>query len=583
MSRVQKSQKDTIKPEATSVSGLEQGFSAMEGQKKSPIEQDDDDGENWADASNRFGNDDDEQNQISNIKSALNSDPGLANKLSQIEDDFDHLILHKAIFHNDTRLALSLLKDTNLLKLKDLVNRKDKHGNTALHLACMLGRSKDIISAFLDNHDVKWSIDIRNSNRWTPFHEACSYGDRDIITLMAKQIKDDVDDALHNKRLSNFLEKTRNYRLVLKWEFQSWVPFVSRVLPSDVCIIHKQGRYLRIDTRLLDFEGLFRKKGDCCLVYYNEKWIVMNNKLKKYQLFETPSVYKDLDDKVDEFMAMDIMDLEFKSSEMQLTRSTSGWIWKADKIGKVGRFNAAIYDFANVFLVTRKRREHLSEEDLKRNKSAYKNAVHAFKFGEKPPTSANHSRGHHSSSDENTANSDDNNGLVGENSEQDSGEDEEETITHRESLPPPPRAKVTWEQYIDAEPGHFPTLGREQKLKTTKTAVKASVAMSEEFPLTKNEFLDLLSVVPIKMFKRLKEFVEMKLPEGFPVRLDIPVFPALTARITFEDFAFLGEVVDESLFKVPQDYERDTNLLPGRFRGTDMQNDDGEPANEGDD
>jgi hypothetical protein len=460
----------------------------------------------------------------------------------------DNLILHKLIFKNDEQKILSMLKDQQ--QVKHLVNQRDKHGNTALHLACMMGRSKEVISALLNN---KWSIDTRNLQRWTPFHEACSYGNREIITLMAKRLKDDVDDALHNSKLSKLLEKTKNYRLVLKWEFQSWVPFVSRVLPNDVCVINKQGKYVRIDTRLLEFEGMFRKKGDSCLVYSNEKWVIMNNKTKKYQYLETPTVYKDIEDKVDEFMATDIMDLEFKSSEMQLTRSTSGWIWKADKVGKVGRFNAALYDFTNVFLVTRKRREHLSQEDLKRNKLAYRSAVHIFKFGEKP--NQQELQDAQVNSDQGSQDDDD-----------DQNDDEDDRVIHRESLPPPPPTRVTWEEYISSEAGNFPNLGREQKCKVVKTAVKASVAMSEEFPLSKKELLDLLSITPIKMFKKLKEFVEMKLPDGFPVRLDIPVFPFLTARITFEDFAYHEGPVNESLFSIPQDYELDTNLLPGRFR-----------------
>lgn len=468
----------------------------------------------------------------------------------------DCLALHEAVFNNDPGRVLAILNDVEFVKRNDLVNKRDKHGNTALHLACMMGRSQTIINALLHNqHGFKWSIDVKNLNRWTPFHEACSYGNRDVITLMARQLKDDVDDALSNSKLSGFLEKTKDYRLVLKWEFQSWVPFVSRVLPSDVCVIIKQGKYIRVETRLVNFEGFFRKKGDSCLVYSNRKWIVMDNKAKKYQYFETPSVCRDVEEKVDEFMATDIMDLELKSSEMQLIPSTSGWIWKANKVGKVGRFSAALYDLNNVFLVTRKRREHLSEDDLKRNKNAYKSAVSVFKYGERPNQGAS------------------NNHADDEGEGTDRSEPDEEEIVHRESLPPPPPTKVTWREYIESEPANHPNLGREQKCKIVKTAVKASVAMSEEFPLSKKEFLDLLSIVPIKMFKKLKEFVEMKLPEGFPVRLDIPVFPFLTARITFEDFAFHDGPIDESLFNIPPDYELDTNLLPGRFNRNNNNDD----------
>ena len=139
-------------------------------------------------------------------------------------------------------------------------------------------------------------------------------------------------------------------------------------------------------------------------------------------------------------------------------------------------------------------------------------------------------------------------------------------LAHRPSLPPPPPTNVTWEQYIQAEPGDYPALGREPKLKIMKKPLKASVAMSKDCPITKSEFIDLLSIVPLKLFKKLKEFIELKLPDGFPVRVDIPIFALLMARISFEDFTFIDDPIDMSLFKVPDDYVRDKDLLPGKFR-----------------
>ena len=36
-----------------------------------------------------------------------------------------------------------------------------------------------------------------------------------------------------------------------------------------------------------------------------------------------------------------------------------------------------------------------------------------------------------------------------------------------------------------------------------------------------------------KHFQKLRDFVEMKLPPGFPVKVDIPVLPTVSARVTF--------------------------------------------------
>lgn len=558
--------------------------------------EDDDDEDCWDDAS------EDPHQQLVSQPLDIRIDP-LENQNNNFYyiDDKEDLRLHKAIFDNDAHRIYEILSSIqqqqqqhlslnsststssssssrnpstsatsssnsdpcNNHQQKSFINKKDIHGNTALHLACILGRSKDIITALLQNGAA---IDVKNLNRWTPFHEACSYGDREIITLITRQLKDDVYDAINKNKLSENLEKIKNLRLVLNWEFQSWVPFISRVLPSDVCVITKQDNYLRIDTRMLDFEMLSWKKGDSCLVYSNKfenKWIIMNNKSKKYQHFETQNVDRNLDEKVDEFMSTDIMDFELKSSDFQLTRSTSGWIWKADRMEKVGRYNASLYNFSNLFLVTRKRREHLKEEDLKRNKIAYKSFVDIFKHGIKPNSKVNNeiSTQQQETNNNNGCKDDQKLSVTGQ-ANPNQQDPSTPVIQHRESLRPPPPTNVTWEQYIQSKPGQFPNLGREQKCKMIHTPFKASVAMSEEFPITKNEFLDLLSVVPLKLFKKLKEFIEMRLPEGFPVRLDIPVFPFLTARITLEDFSFLDEPVDEALFSIPDDYEEDPNLFP---------------------
>lgn len=48
---------------------------------------------------------------------------------------------------------------------------------------------------------------------------------------------------------------------------------------------------------------------------------------------------------------------------------------------------------------------------------------------------------------------------------------------------------------------------------------------SEEFPLTVEMLLNVLEVIaPFKHFAKLREFVQMKLPPGFPVKIGKLVF-----------------------------------------------------------
>lgn len=66
--------------------------------------------------------------------------------------------------------------------------------------------------------------------------------------------------------------------------------------------------------------------------------------------------------------------------------------------------------------------------------------------------------------------------------------------------------------------------------------------------------LDVLEVVaPVKHFRKLREFVEMKLPPGFPVKVDIPILPTITTRVSFQDFEFRDNISD-SLFQIPKDF-----------------------------
>ena len=67
-------------------------------------------------------------------------------------------------------------------------------------------------------------------------------------------------------------------------------------------------------------------------------------------------------------------------------------------------------------------------------------------------------------------------------------------FAHKESLPPPPPANVTWPEYAACPPGEHPTLGRKPVFKESSKAFKATVAMSEEFPLSIEMLLNVLEV-----------------------------------------------------------------------------------------
>ena len=89
-------------------------------------------------------------------------------------------------------------------------------------------------------------------------------------------------------------------------------------------------------------------------------------------------------------------------------------------------------------------------------------------------------------------------------------------VARRPSLPPPPNSGVTWVEYQSSVPGKPPTLGRKVVAKASSKQFKATVAMSEDFPMKVDMLLAVLEVIApqFKHFNKLRDFVKLKLPPG---------------------------------------------------------------------
>uniref|UniRef100_A0A673JP06 Ankyrin repeat domain-containing protein 13C-like n=1 Tax=Sinocyclocheilus rhinocerous TaxID=307959 RepID=A0A673JP06_9TELE len=344
--------------------------------------------------------------------------------------------VHECVFRGDVRRLSSLIRTQNIAQ-------KDLHGNTPLHLAVMMGHKECAHLLLAHNAPVK----VKNAQGWSPLAEAISYGDRQMITALLRKLKQQSRESVEDKRprLLKALKELGDFYLELHWDFQSWVPLLSRILPSDACKIYKQGINIRYVSRPL-------------VTFPQER---------------------------------------------------------------VGNFLADFYMVNGLVLESRKRREHLSEEDILRNKAI----MESFSKG---------------------------GGSIIEQSFE---------PVRRQSLTAPSPNTISWEEYITAETGKAPHLGRELVCKESKKNFKATVAMSQDFPLSIESLLNVLEVIaPFKHFNKLREFVQMKLPPGFPVKLDIPVFPTITATVTFQEFRY--DEFDDSIFTIPNDYKEDPSRFP---------------------
>lgn len=350
------------------------------------------------------------------------------------------------------------------------------------------------------------------------------------VTRLLKDMKTQGRQTIERRRpeLIKALESMGSFYMELRWDFQSWIPLLSRILPSDICKIYKKGANIRLDTTLVDFNDMKWERGDVSFLFMGKgcplksknrtcppiidssskanghSLIVMDNRLKVYQKVKQDETENEVEDEVDVLMSSDIVSAQLNTKSMCFTRVNSGWFFKTEKRERVGPFLADFYVISGFTIESRKRREHLTEEDLQKNRAVIESLT-------RHPPQQNGSNGSLTSQQSAISN-------VGDHVTQ------SELLYHRRpSLLPPVRSHhVTWKEYISSPEGSYPPLGREQVSKMSSKSFKATLAMSQEFPMTIDSLLNVLEIVaPFKQFKKLREFVQMKLPPGFPVKIGV--------------------------------------------------------------
>ena len=200
-------------------------------------------------------------------------------------------------------------------------------------------------------------VKLKNSEGWSPLAEAISYGDRQTIASLLRRLKQQAKSEM-DKRKPEMIDGLKNlgdFSLELKWDFSSWVPLVSRILPSDICKISKRGSSVRLDTTLVDFTEMRWERGDITFLYRGEEkgdksLCVLDNKARVFQWVRHQESEMEFEDEVDLLMSSDIVAAQISTKPITFTREKAGWIWKEDRAEQLGKFQVNLRSIA-VFLV----------------------------------------------------------------------------------------------------------------------------------------------------------------------------------------------------------------------------------------
>ncbi|KAJ8795674.1 hypothetical protein J1605_002436 [Eschrichtius robustus] len=371
--------------------------------------------------------------------------------------------------------------------------------------------------------------------------EAVSTGDPEMVQLVL-QYRDYQRATQRLAGIPELLNKLRqapDFYVEMKWEFTSWVPLVSKMCPSDVYRVWKRGENLRVDTSLLGFEHMTWQRGRRSFIFKGQEAgaLVMEVDHDR-QLVHTETLGLTLhepeallatmrpsEEHVASRLTSPIVSTHLDTRNVAFERNKCGiWGWRSEKMETVSGYEAKageasggswgrrrgpgalpllrihpVYSATNVELVTRTRTEHLSDQDKSRSKG-----------GKTPFQSFLGMAQQHSS----------HNGAP----------------VQQAASPTNPTA-ISPDEYFDPNFSlESRNIGRPIEMSSKVQRFKATLWLSEEHPLSLGDqvmpIIDLMAISNAH-FAKLRDFINLRLPPGFPVKIEIPLFHVLNARITF--------------------------------------------------
>uniref|UniRef100_A0A1A8LIZ4 Ankyrin repeat domain 13A n=2 Tax=Nothobranchius pienaari TaxID=704102 RepID=A0A1A8LIZ4_9TELE len=415
--------------------------------------------------------------------------------------------LHSAVWENDFRKL-----EEELRSPQNEIETVDPRGRTPLHLAVSLGHMETV--RVLLRHGAQ--VTKENAHNWTVLQEAVSTGDPEMVQLVLQR-RDYLKASTALGGVPELLLKIRespDFYMEMKWEFTSWIPLLSRICPSDVCRIWKSGACLRVDTTLLGFENMTWIRGRRSYIFRGDEscaeLMEMNHDdgvvdVERFNISQevedvTLESMQPAEQEVAKRLTTPIVNTYLDTKNIAFERSKSGiWGWKTDKTEVVNGFESKVFNVNNVNVVIRTRTEHLTDEEKTRIKSE-RNVLESLL------------------------------GTV----EQHISAQGDLTLEYATATNP---TAITPEEYFDPD---FDLgdrdIGRPIELTIRTQKFKGTLWMSEEHPLSLVEqvtpIIDLMARTS-SHFARLRDFVTLNFPPGFPVKIEIPLFHVLNARITF--------------------------------------------------
>jgi hypothetical protein len=421
-------------------------------------------------------------------------------------DTVDDMALHKAAFEGDVE------KLKELLDAGSDINAFDKHGNTPLILALHFKKNGIVQELLARGADSG----LKTKAGWSPSRYAVASADvANIRAIHRANINRERINLL--QRLPSMIASLKSlpdFYTELKWEFSSWVPFVTRFCPSDTYKIWKKGANFRVDTTLVGYDNLKWIRGKLSIIFretpegseHPGEVLIVDYVHERYenatevQLGTNTDIDEQVERELQELYGMPLMTTQAATSGCRFEPMLN---WRgSQKEETVSGYKCKL--LAMDGFVYRALQRHLKDA---------------------PPPQPGQPIDH----------------SVGDD------------------------LNMSWERYARAQAsptGKVPLLYKNEFVTGKERVFKGSVWMTSQFARQASDFLPifecmLLSNQP-KRFEKLAEFVRLKLPEdGFPVKVELPVFPTISGQASFLIYQEkTPSEIDDQLFQIPESFAK---------------------------
>ncbi|XP_053683510.1 ankyrin repeat domain-containing protein 13D [Sabethes cyaneus] len=481
--------------------------------------------------------------------------------------------IHWFVWNNDF-CELQQAIESNGHNLEQL----DSRGRTPLMLAVKLCHLECVKALLAARCDANFECD-----GWSVVQEAVCSGDASILTaiLEVRDLQRHIKRVSHVPQLLQHLQDTPDFYVEMKWEFTSWVPLMSRVCPSDTYKVFKRGSNVRIDTTLLGFDNNSWQRGNRSYIFKGQAETatmieidhdtgeVSVEHMRNIEAEEIVGIAPSKES-VSLRLQAPVICNHIDMDKISFERNKSGfWGWRSEKVENVNGYECKVYGASNVEFITRTRNEHLSEEQA-RIRSSRTPLQHFLGMAEED---YDHGGSNATNNPQSALKDTSSSPLLGQVEDSSPLEGATSSNLTSEVLTSAPSA----EEYFSDIDLQGRDVGKPKRVSAKVQRFKANLWLSEEFPIKLQEqvlpILDLMSTMASPHVSKLKDFITMQLPSGFPVRIEIPLFHVLNAVVTFGNVFAIDTsvtnvshikesddrttcIIDDCCFDVPAEYVR---------------------------